>query len=91
MLEALRQDIGCALRALARTPGFAAAVVATLALGIGANSTMFSVLDVLLVRPPAGVRAPDDVVRPYVRPSHRQFGEARRAAAVDPMVALREE
>jgi len=57
MLETLRQDLAYALRAIARAPGFAAAVVATLALGIGANSTMFSVLDVLLVRPPAGVRA----------------------------------
>lgn len=75
MLETLRQDIAYALRALVRTPGFTAAVVATLALGIGANSTMFSVLDVLLVRPPAGVRAPDEVVRLYVRQTHARFGE----------------
>jgi len=75
MLATLRQDIGYALRALARTPGFAAAVVATLALGIGANSTMFGVLDVLLVRPPAGVRAPDEIVRLYIRQTHRRFGE----------------
>jgi len=75
MLETIRQDIGYALRSLARTPGFAAAVVATLALGIGANSTMFGVLDVLLVRPPAGVRAPEGIVRLYIRQTHRRFGE----------------
>ena len=75
MLETLRQDLRYALRAIARTPGFAAAVVATLALGIGANTTMFSVLDTLLVRPPAGVRAPEEVVRLYVRQTHPRFGE----------------
>ncbi len=75
MLETLRQDLRYALRAIARTPGFAATVVATLALGIGANTTMFSVLDTLLVRPPAGVRAPGEVVRLYIRQTHRDFGE----------------
>ncbi len=84
MLETLRQDIAYALRALARTPGFAAAVVATLALGIGANSTMFSVLDVLLVRPPALVRAPEDVVRLYVKQTHRRFGEWTNASTSVP-------
>ena len=36
-----------------RAPGLAAAVIATFALGIGANATMFGIIDRLLLRPPA--------------------------------------
>jgi putative ABC transport system permease protein len=71
-MGALLHDLRYALRGLARSPGFTAAVVATLALGIGANTTMFGVLDTLLLRPPVHVRDPGRVARVYF---NRNFGE----------------
>jgi predicted permease len=50
-LENLRRDFGYALRQMRKSPGFAATVIGTLALGIGAAAAMFTVVDHVLLRP----------------------------------------
>ena len=47
----LRQDAALGLRLLRRGPGFAAVAILTLALGVGANTAIYSVLDAVLLRP----------------------------------------
>src|ERR1700683_1072620 len=51
VFSALVGDLRHALRSIRRRPGLAVAIVGTLALGIGANTAMFSVIDVTLLRP----------------------------------------
>ena len=60
MLDSLRQDAKYAIRSLRRTPAFLAAAVATLALGIGANTAIFSLMNAVLFRT-LPVHAPEEL------------------------------
>ena len=64
--SAFAQDLRYALRGLRMKPGFALAVIATLGLGIGANATMFGIVDRLLFRPPNLLIAPERATRIYL-------------------------
>src|SRR5207248_2681302 len=50
-LDRLVQDARYALRTMLKTPGFAAITICTLAIGIGANTAIFSVVDHIIFRP----------------------------------------
>ena len=51
LLQNIRQDIQFAARNLRKSPGFLAVVILSLALGVGATSTIFTVMDAALYRP----------------------------------------
>ena len=64
-LETLWQDLRYAVRTLARTPAFSVVAVLSLALGIGANTALFSLMDVMLLRA-LPVKNPQELVE-FVR------------------------
>ncbi|HEY7497473.1 MAG TPA: ABC transporter permease [Vicinamibacterales bacterium] len=77
-LDAARLDIGYALRALRRNPGFACAVIVVTSLGIGATTSVFGMLDALVLKP-LPVDRPDRLVY-FQRPSfsYPVFMEVRK-------------
>ena len=60
MIDPVWQDLRYAARSLRRTPGFAAAAIVTLALGIGANATIYSLIKAVMLRT-LPVAAPDEL------------------------------
>lgn len=64
--SAVAQDVRYALRGLRLNPGLTAVVALTLGLGIGANATMFGIVDRLLLRPPTYLASPETAHRIYL-------------------------
>jgi predicted permease len=71
VLEQVWQDAAYGLRSLRRTPGFTAAAVVTLALGIGVNTAIFSVVNGVLLNP-LPYPGPDQLVALYSRTADQQ-------------------
>jgi len=69
--EAIWRDVRFALRSFARRPGFVATVVVTLALGIGANTAVFTLINAVLLKP-VPIQDPKRVFAVYQSASTRQ-------------------
>ena len=79
-LDTLGKDLRYSVRTLGRTPGFTAVAVLTLALGIGANTAIFSVVNAVLLEP-LPYREPDRLVKLHER---RQQGNRVRGSVSAP-------
>jgi predicted permease len=85
-MEAWRRELKLAIRSLAGRPGFAALAILTLALGIGANTAIFSVIDGSLLRPLPYADS-DRIV--WLSDGHENFGGAGVDQSVPNLMDLR--
>ncbi|HSG48144.1 MAG TPA: ABC transporter permease, partial [Longimicrobiales bacterium] len=67
-MEELIRDLRYGIRGLVRSPGFTAVAILTIAVGIGANSTIFSLVNAVLLRP-LPVESPEELVDVYGHPA----------------------
>ena len=71
LIDEIAQDVRYALRGIRKSPGFAAAVIVTLAFGIGANAAMFGIVDRLMFRPYPFLADPAHTHRLYFQQTFR--------------------
>lgn len=79
-VESVLQDVRFAARTLRRSPGFAAVSIAVLALAIGANTAMFSVLHTVLLRP-LPYQSPEQLMMLWTELPNQQTREGRSTVA----------
>lgn len=90
-IEDLVMDVGFGARMLRKNPGLTAAAVVTLALGIAANSTIFSVVNGLMLRPPR-IEDPGRVVAILTTdPAKGRYGWDQNPVSAPDFVAWREQ
>jgi putative ABC transport system permease protein len=87
LVEDLVRDIRYTLRSLAKSPGFTGVVVATLALGIGANTAIFTIVHGVLLRP-LDYPKPDQLM--YLTAESPAIGGARNALSAPEYIDFRQ-
>ena len=80
LVNGLRQDVRHALRTSTRKPGLTVTAIVVLAFGVGADATMFSLVNELMLRAPAHVVEPERLVQLHSVVSHRSSAAASWAS-----------
>ena len=86
-MDEFLRDVRFALRAITKAPGFTAVAVATIALGIGVNASIFSLVNAILLRP-LPVESPDELVDVY---AHETTDDAHNSTSYPDFVDFRDQ